>query len=119
MASTHPANPADESIGGLFHRLVDDGRTFVRSEIDVQKQTALLRVNRLKPGLIEVAAGGVIALIGSVLLLIALAIGLGDLLDSRFLGFLLTAALLLAVAIALLLIGKKNIAKATAQGGNV
>ena len=117
MASTTP--PADETIGGLVHRLVDDGRTFVRAEIDVQKQSALLRVNRLKPGIIKVAAGGVLGLIGAVLLFVAIAIGVGDLIDSRFWGFAIVSVVTLIVALILARMGINGITKANAQGGNV
>lgn len=59
MLAPGPIEP-EEGIGTLASRLVEDGRTLVRAEIDLAKQTALLRLGRSR---------GPIILLGIALLL--------------------------------------------------
>jgi len=38
VQTSRPDDPADASIGDLFHQLVDDGKSFARSEANLYKQ---------------------------------------------------------------------------------
>lgn len=71
--------PADSSIGDLFGRLVGDGRTMVRAEVDLYKKIALYRAAKAKSGLIALVAGGLLAYAGLIAFLVGLVMGLADL----------------------------------------
>jgi len=71
-------NPADESIGDLFHQLVDDGRTLVTAEANLYKQIALTRAGKAKNGIIAFAAAGFLAYAGLIAFLVGLVMGLAD-----------------------------------------
>jgi hypothetical protein len=74
-----PEDPADSSIGDLFHQLVDDGRAFARAEANLYKEIALYRAGKAKIGVAALAAGGLLAFAGLIALLVGLVIGLADL----------------------------------------
>ncbi|HEV2746558.1 MAG TPA: phage holin family protein [Allosphingosinicella sp.] len=76
-ARTH--NPADPSIGDLFHQLVDDGRNLVGAEVNLYKQVALYRAGKAKAGIAALVAGGLIALAGLIAFLVGLVMGLAEL----------------------------------------
>jgi hypothetical protein len=72
-------DPREESVGDLIGRLIEDGRTYARAEIDLLKEIARHRAERARTGLILLVAGGVLLLssltaliLGSVLELAAL-----------------------------------------------
>lgn len=69
----------DGSIGELFGQLVDDGRTLVRSEVDLYKQIALYRAGKAKIGIAALVAGGLLAYAGLIAALVGLVMGLADL----------------------------------------
>lgn len=66
----------DSSIGDLFGQLVDDGRTLVRTEVDLYKQIALYRASKAKIGIAALVAGGLLAYAGLIAALVGLVIGL-------------------------------------------
>ena len=72
-------NPAETSIGDLFHQLVNDGRNLVGAEVNLYKQIALYRVGKAKTGLIALIAAGLLAYAGLIALLVGLVMGLADL----------------------------------------
>jgi hypothetical protein len=72
-------NPAETSIGDLFHQLVNDGRNLVGAEVNLYKQIALYRVGKAKTGLVALVAAGLLAYAGLIALLVGLVIGLADL----------------------------------------
>jgi hypothetical protein len=63
-------NPAESSIGDLFHQLVNDGRNLVGAEVNLYKQIALYRVGKAKTGLIALVAAGLLAYAGLIALLV-------------------------------------------------
>lgn len=69
----------DNSIGDLFGQLVDDGRTLVRTEVDLYKQIALYRANKAKTGIAALVAGGLLAYAGLIAALVGLVMGLAHL----------------------------------------
>ena len=73
----HP-DPTDRPIGELFGQLVDDGRDFVRAEVDLYKKIALYRAGKAKIGAVAVAAGGFLAYAGLIAFLVGLVMGLAD-----------------------------------------
>lgn len=85
-------NPAETSIGDLFHQLVNDGRNLVGSEVNLYKQIALYRVGKAKTGLIALVAGGLLAYAGLIALLVGLVMGLADLIGPVAGGLVVFAA---------------------------
>jgi hypothetical protein len=72
-------DPADSSIGDLFHQLVEDGRNFAGAEANLYKQIALYRLGKAKNGLIALVAGGFLAYAALIAFLVGLVMGLADL----------------------------------------
>jgi hypothetical protein len=85
-------NPADNSLGDLFHQLVDDGRSLVTAEVNLYKQIALARTSKAKNGIIALAAAGFLAYAGLIAFLVGVVMGLAD-----FLGPVLGGLAVLAV----------------------
>jgi predicted PurR-regulated permease PerM len=79
-------DPADASIGDLFHRLVEDGRTFVGAEANVYKEIARYRVGKAKFGLVALVAAIFIVNAGLVAAFVGLVMGLADLVGPVFGG---------------------------------
>ena len=71
-------NPAEESIGDLFHQLVDDGRTLVTAEVNLYKQIAVTRAGKAKNGIIALVAAGFLAYAGLIAFLVGVVMGLAD-----------------------------------------
>lgn len=69
-------NPADRTIGGLFHQTIEDGRTLVGAEINLYKEIALYRAGKARSGAIALAVGGVLALGGFIAFLVGCVMGL-------------------------------------------
>lgn len=61
MLAPGPTEP-EEGIGTLASRLVEDGRTLVRAEIDLARQTALLRLARSRGPIMLIGAALLIAI---------------------------------------------------------
>ena len=107
-------DPADASIGDLFHQLVDDGRAFVTAETNLYKQIATYRVGKAKNGIIALVAGGLLAYAALIAFLVGLVLGLADLV-----GPVLGGLVVLAVSggVAFLLI-RYGVDKMSALGGD-
>lgn len=85
-------HPTDASIGDLFGKLVDDGRTLVRSEAELYKQVALYRAGKAKNGAIALGAALFIVNAGLVAALVGLVMGLADLVGPVLAGLIVLAA---------------------------
>ncbi len=107
-------DPADASIGDLFHQLVDDGRAFVTAETNLYKQIATYRVGKAKNGIVALVAGGLLAYAALIAFLVGLVMGLADLI-----GPVLGGLVVLAVSggVAFLLI-RYGVDKMSALGGD-
>jgi hypothetical protein len=66
-----PTEP-DEGIGTLAARLVEDGRTLLRAELDYARQTALLRLARSRTPLILIGAALLLAIGSAAALMVGL-----------------------------------------------
>jgi hypothetical protein len=86
-------NPQDESIGDLFGRLMDDGRTLARAEVNLYKQVALRRVAKARTGIILLAAGAVLGLSALTALIIGCVLALATLIGPLAAGFAVAAVL--------------------------
>jgi hypothetical protein len=69
----------DRSLGSLFSELVTETRTLIRQEVDLAKTEMTQKATVAGKNAGKIAAGGVVAFIGSLPLVAALVIGLGHL----------------------------------------
>lgn len=74
----------------LFRELADDTRTLVQQEIALAKMEARHTVKRVVVDSAWIGAGAAVIAVGGLCLVLALALGLGALLDSYWLGTLIT-----------------------------
>ena len=74
-----PDNPADASIGDLFHQLVDDGKGYARAEANLYKQIARYRVSKAKNGIIALVATVFLLNAALVAFFVGLVMGLAEL----------------------------------------
>ena len=86
-------DPREESIGDLFGRLMDDGRSYARAEIDLYKQIALHRAGRARTGLVALIAGGVLLLSSLTALIFGFVLGLAVLIGPVLAGIAVAAVL--------------------------
>jgi hypothetical protein len=89
-------DPRDESIGDLFGRLIDDGRSYAKAEIDLYRQIALHRAGRARTGLVALIAGAVLLLSSLTALILGLVLGLAELIGPLLAGLAIAALLALA-----------------------
>jgi high-affinity Fe2+/Pb2+ permease len=86
-------DPREDSIGELFGRLVEDGRSYAEAELALIKAIAQYRARRAGRALAALGAGAVLLLSAVTALVIGLVLGLSRFM-SPFLAGLLVAALL-------------------------
>jgi hypothetical protein len=91
--ATPAQDPREESIADLVSRLVEDGRSYARAELDLLRQIARHRAGRARNGLILVVAGGLLALSALTALVLGLVLGLATLIHPLFAGLLIAALL--------------------------
>ena len=94
-------DPREESIGDLVGRLIEDGRSYARAEIDLLKEIARHRAERARTGLILLVAGAVLLLSSLTALVLGLVLGLAALTGPLLAGIIIAAVL---VAIGYLLV---------------
>ena len=88
----------DKSLGDLVTQVSENASTLVREEIELAKAEIEQKVRRLAMGAAVGAAAGFFLFFTLVFLLESLAWGLNDAFDSLWLGFLVTAGILLVLA---------------------
>ena len=86
-------DPHEESIGDLFGRLVDDGRTYARAELDLLKQIARHRAARARTGAILLVSGGVLLLVSVIALTLGLVLGLAAVTGPLLAGLIIAVVL--------------------------
>ena len=107
-------DPADSTIGDLFHQVVDEGRTLVAAEVNLYKQIAAARASKAKNGLVALVAGGLLAYAALIAFLVGIVMGLADLV-----GPVLGGLIVLAVAgIAAFLLVRYGVDKMSALSGD-
>jgi predicted PurR-regulated permease PerM len=79
VQTPRPDNPADASIGDLFHQLADDGKSYARAEVNLYKQIARYRVGKARNGLIALAATWFLMNAALIAFFVGLVMGLADL----------------------------------------
>jgi hypothetical protein len=91
VQTSRPDDPADASIGDLFHQLVDDGKSFARSEANLYKQIARYRVGKAKNGIIALVAAYFLLSSALIAFFVGLVMGLADLVGPVAGGFIVLA----------------------------
>lgn len=86
-------------LGDLLRSLAQDTSTLVRQEIRLAKLEAGRTARRVAVDSAWIAAGAGILAVGGLCLVLALALGLGALLDSYWLGTLITGVVLVAIGL--------------------
>jgi hypothetical protein len=107
-------DPADSSIGDLFHQLVQDGRDYATAEANLYKQIALYRVGKAKNGIVALAAGGFLAYAALIAFLVSIVMGLAPIMGPVLGGL---VVLVVAGGIAFLLF-RYGAGKMSALGGD-
>lgn len=85
---------ASASIAGLVRDLADDTRTLIQQEIQLAKLEAADTAKRVVVDSAWIGAGAGVVAVGGLCLVLALALGLGALLGSYWLGTLITGGIL-------------------------
>ena len=109
-----PEDPRDDSIGDLFHQLVDEGSKVVQAEIGLYKEIARHRAAKARNGLIALAVGATLIWDALIVLLLMLAQGLAIQIGPIASGLIVAAAVTLP-AVFLIRFG---IARVTALAGD-
>lgn len=95
--SRAPEGLEKTGLVALLRDLADDTRTLVQQEIELAKMEATRTAKRLAVDGAWIGAGAALIAVGGLCLVLALALGLGALLDSYWLGTLITGGLLFLV----------------------
>jgi protein-S-isoprenylcysteine O-methyltransferase Ste14 len=88
----------DKSLGDLVAQVSENASTLVRDEIELAKAEIEQKVRRLAMGAAVAAAAGFFLFFALVFALHALSWGLNDIFDSVWVGFLITAGILVLLA---------------------
>lgn len=101
-----PYISSEPSLGELFTSLSSDFSTLVRKEIELAKVETMESVSTASKGAGLMAAGGMVAYAGLILVLIGIAIVVGQAINSYWLAALLVGVLVLGVGGVLFSSGK-------------
>jgi hypothetical protein len=108
MAETELDHP--DSISALLRGILMDLRTLIREEVALARIEIREQVGRVRAAVVSFAIAAVALACGGLLLLVALATGIADLLNwPVWAGFLIVAALLSLVGIVTLSSGRKQL----------
>lgn len=89
------AGLSEPALGELFRTLAQDSATLVRQEMMLAKAELQQNVRAAVRDATMVAAGGALALVGGLVLILFLVLALGDALNEYWLGALIVGAVLL------------------------
>lgn len=103
---------SEPTIGTLFTDLTEDMGKLVRQEIELARVETMQKVNRAMRSVVLMAAGGFVAYAGFITLLIAAAIGLGQIMP-YWLSTLIVAVLVLIVGAILIGSGRSSLTNLT------
>jgi MFS family permease len=99
-----------DSIGGLLRGILMDIRTLIREEIELARIEIKEQAGRARAAAVSFAIAAVALACGGLLLLVALATGIADLLDwPVWAGFLIVAVLLALVGVVTLSSGRRQL----------
>ena len=102
----YPIDDPDESIGDLVGRLTDDFGSLVQCHVQLAKEEIMAEVKDAARGTGLIGGAALVGWIAILLISLAAAWGLAELIDSAWLGFLLVGVVWGAIAIALFASGR-------------
>lgn len=74
----HQADTSETSLGTLFTQLTEDFSTLIRKEVELARVETMEKVSTVARSTVSMIAGGVIAYAGLIILLLAAAFGLAN-----------------------------------------
>ena len=105
-----PDTTHSDSIPGLIRGILDDLRTLIREEIELARVELRQRAGRAKSAAISLAVAAIAMTLGGAFLLIAIALGISDLLNwPAWAGFLAVAIVMAGGGLVALGAGRKEI----------
>ena len=109
--SAAPEAAAEPSIAVLLGQLVADAQDLVRKEVELARQEVRIEVDKAKQSAFALGAGGAVAAIGGLLLVLMLVHLLIDVVHMQsWLSYLIVGAVFAVVGVFLLQRGRKRIA---------
>lgn len=111
------SEPTEPSIGTLFTDLTEDMGKLVRQEIELARIETMQKVNQATRSVILMAAGGFVAYAGFIALLMAAAIGLGQIMP-YWLATLIVGVVVLIVGAILIGSGRSSLSSMTVMPEN-
>ncbi|HZH25875.1 MAG TPA: phage holin family protein [Azospirillaceae bacterium] len=96
------------SIGSLFVSLINESTTLIRQEIDLARAEVSEKIGQAGRGSAMLAAGGLVALVGLIFLLLAAVYALSNVVEP-WLAALIVGAVTTAIGVVLLLMGKSRL----------
>ena len=102
----------EPSIGSLFTDLTEDMGKLVRQELELVRAETMQKVNTAMRSIIMMVAGGLLAYAGLIVVLIAAAIALGNIMP-YWLSTLIVGAVVLIIAAVLVTSGRSSLANMT------
>jgi uncharacterized membrane protein YqjE len=103
-----PRYEPDESVGELVGKVASDIGALITSEVQLAKVELREEATRLGRAVGLLGSGALVAWFAALLLSVAAAWGLGELLDSIPLGFLIVGAIYAAVAAVLIVLARNR-----------
>lgn len=103
---------SEPSIGSLFTDLTEDMGKLVRQEIELVRAETVQKVSTALRSIVMMVAGGLLAYAGLIVILIAAAIALGNIMP-YWLSTLIVGAVVLIVAAVLVTSGRSSLANMT------
>ena len=114
VQTPRPDDPAEASIGDLFHQLVDDGRSFVGAEANVYKKIAAYRLGKAKYGIAALGASWVLLNASLIAFFVSIVIALSTLIGPLGAGL----AVLVGTGILAFFLVRYGLGKLAALGGD-
>jgi hypothetical protein len=102
----------DVSLGLLFTNLADQVSTLMRREVELARVETVETISTVVRSAVSMVAGGVIAYAGLIVLLLAAAFGLANVIP-LWISALVVGGVTLLIGIAMLMVGRSAIANAT------
>ena len=114
VQTPRPDDPAEASIGDLFHQLVDDGRSLIGAEANVYKHIARYRLGKAKYGIAALGASWFLLNAALIAFFVSLVLGLAELIGPVGAGL----AVLAATGILAFFLVRYGLGKLAALGGD-
>lgn len=111
-SSYEAGHTTEPSIGSLFTDLTEDMGKLVRQELELVRAETMQKVNTAMRSIIMMVAGGLLAYAGLIVILIAAAIALGNIMP-YWLSTLIVGAVVVIVAAVLVTSGRSLLANMT------